>query len=216
MRQIAAVLGRQGRGRQAAALPIDALVIRQPSADDDAGLDGRPYNLRDLDHDAAVVDEKDIPGSHVPRQVFVGQADALGRALIRRALRVDDEALALAELDRALTQTLEANFRALQIGNEPHLTPRRPRRVAHGRRPLRVFGLGAVRIIQTCGVEAEVDEVLHHARGISRRTQGGNDLGPSHRRPVDTHPAARALSMATAGKVLSSRNSRKAPPPVEI
>ena len=54
-----------------------------------------------------------------------------------------------------------------------------------------------------------------HALGVAgRRTQRGDDLGRALER--NRHPAARCSSISTAGNFLPSRNSRKAPPAVEM
>ena len=74
------VLGRQrGRG-QAAAQPVDPLVVRQRAAQHHARDDARPVDGLDDEPDQAVVEQQDRAGRDVARKLLVVEAD-LGRRL---------------------------------------------------------------------------------------------------------------------------------------
>ena len=83
------VLAGQRRRGQAAALAVDALVVRQLAADDDAGVNLLAAHAGDFELQAAVVEEQDVAIDDVLGQVLVIEADAF--LVAERALGVEDE-----------------------------------------------------------------------------------------------------------------------------
>ena len=81
--------GQGARGRQAAALAVDALVVGQHAADANRGDDLLTVHGDDVEDDAAVVEEQDDAGLDVVDQFRVIEADPLGVAEL--AADVEDE-----------------------------------------------------------------------------------------------------------------------------
>src|SRR5690606_40104813 len=71
-----------------------------------------------------------------------------------------------------------------------------------------------MREIHAHDVDACAQHPLEDVRVARCGSQGGDDLGRALGGPEHGH--ARSASAATAGSVLPSRNSRNAPPPVEM
>src|SRR5690606_38676622 len=105
----------------------------------------------------------------------------------------------------------------------------RARAVANILRPEDVLFVTAVGKIQAYHIHAGLQHGIQHLGVIGSRTQGCNNLGSSLHTTSEREAApsgaarlmpdyflARSSSIATAGRVLPSRNSRKAPPAVEI
>ncbi len=110
------VLGGEGRGRQTAALLVDALVVRQLAADGDDGVDLFPAHSLDGEHDETVVEQQTVARVHVARQVFVVQAAA--GLIADFAGGVEREFLSGLQHDLAVLEPADPNFRALQIGHD--------------------------------------------------------------------------------------------------
>ena len=186
---------------------------------------------------AAIVEEQDVAIDDILGQVLVIEADTF--LVAERALGVEDEFFAGHEGDPACLEFADANLRPLQVAQDADRAPELGCRRANplGTRPM-IVGR-AMREIHA----HDVDAGLHHAVQNFRRggggAQRGNDLGmaghvfsipacylvfnvivgqPNHASagPDLLYLAARSSRMAMAGRVLPSRNSRKAPPPVEM
>ena len=75
----------------------------------------------------------------------------------------------------------------------------------------------AVREVEAHHVDAGAHHPLEHLRGARRRPEGGDDLGGAGGMGVHQLPSrARRSRISIAGRILPSRTSRKAPPPVEM
>ncbi len=167
----------------------------------------------------AVVQEQGIAGLHVPRQRFVGDAHDAVRAVRRIEGRVERECLAFDQRRAARGKAFDAHLGPAQVAQDADDTagPRRGRPCALD--APRVLVEAAVRKIDADQVRAGFDQVLERRLGIGRRSERRHDLGASSHvssRQCGGKSAARRSSAATAGRVLPSTNSRKAPPPVEI
>ena len=57
---VRAIFVRQRRRRQAAALAIDSLVVRENTTDDDGRVDPRPFDIIDAEFDLTIVQEQDV------------------------------------------------------------------------------------------------------------------------------------------------------------
>ena len=179
----------------------------------------RAFDGRDLERDEPVVQEQRVARAHVARQRLVGDAHDAVRAVFGVELRVEREALALDQHRAAAREALDAHLRAAQVAEDADHAAGLGRRRARALDPARVVVEAAVREVDADQVHARRDQVCERRRRIGCRTERRDDLGAScHlRSPASRYwPAARRSSAATAGSVLPSTNSRKAPPPVEI
>ena len=165
-------------------------------------------------------EQQRVAGAHVARQRLVGDADDL----VGAAVRVEGRRSSTKRL--ALAQRRRCRWRSARCGSSGRAGRRGCRRRARrARPPARTSSMrracvveAAVREIDAHQVDAGRDQVGHRALVVGRRTERRYDLGaPWHGfRPRRLSPAARCSSIATAGSVLPSTNSRNAPPPVEI
>ncbi|MDT4837335.1 hypothetical protein FQZ97_710650 [compost metagenome] len=223
------VLGRQRRRRQAAALAVDALVVGQVAANAHGGEDLGAQHAVHHQHDQAVVEQQQVAGADVARQVLVVQADAF--LIAELAGGIEDKGVARLERDLAVLELADTDLGALQVGHDGDLAPARLGGLAHQAGAVDMVLRGAVREIQP----HHVDACGNHARQDLQRAgggaDGGNDLGGTGHARVSLvqdggparrqarrmlQPAARCSSTSKAGSFLPSRNSRNAPPPVEM
>src|SRR5690606_8090984 len=138
-----------------------------------------------------------------------------------------------------------ANLGTLQVAHDPDDLLAGIGGLPQSRNACALVLFRAVRAVDACYIEAGAEHLLESLRVVRRGLQGGDDLGTAqHRgrllhnrvREGDSAPtrtrvnvfrahqrlpgyaaaAARSSRMATAGSVLPSTNSRKAPPPVEM
>jgi hypothetical protein len=216
------VLGRQRRRRQAAAHAVDAFVVRQSAADLDARDDRGAADRLDAQANQPVVEQQDDAGSDVVGQLLVIESDAFLVAQVPRG--VERELLAGLEHDLAGSELADADLRALQVGHDRDLATQRSRRIAHHARAPLVVRRGAMRKIQPYDVDAGSEHSRQHVGGAAGRTERGDYFGRALHRGsrlkrivvAAVQRAARCSRIATAGSVLPSRNSRNAPPPVEM
>ncbi len=169
------VLGRQRRRRQPAALAVDALVVGQVAADLDDGLDLLAHHALDLQHDQAVVEQQQVTGADVARQLLVIQADAL--LVAQLAASIQREAVAGVQRDLAALELADADLRALQIGHDADLAAHPTRRLAHQLGACHVVLRGAVREIQPHHVDPRRDHARQDLQRIGRRAERSDDLG---------------------------------------
>src|SRR6202011_620890 len=109
------VLVRQGAGGQPAALAIDALVVAEFAADQDAGADARSLHAEDLQADLSIVEQQDIAGEHVRRKLLVGDSDRLIGAGIDGEAGIQGEVRAVGEFDLSGREAIDANFWAREV-----------------------------------------------------------------------------------------------------
>ena len=174
----------------------------------------------DAQPDQAVVEQQHRAGRDVARQLLVVEADAVFVAKL--AVGVEHEGLAALEGDLAERELADADLGPLQIGHDRDLAADRLRRVADQLGALLVIGRGAVREIQAHDVDAGSEHARQHIEAAACGAERRDDLGRSlHDVPGSTPRVSRfrppaASRISTAGSVLPSRNSRNAPPPVEM
>ena len=214
-----AILVGQRAGRQAAALPVDALVVGQLAADHDARVDARAVDVRDVQHDLAVVEQQRVAGAHVLRQALVGDADGCWRAGAWRPARRRARRRRLRSASPCLRRSARCGSSgpAGRRARATHL-PTCSATVAHHLRR-------AWRAPAASPCEKLTRTTSAPARSMSASTLGLSVAGPSVarilvRRSIETLSVngwrPRSSSTATAGSFLPSRNSRNAPPPVEM
>jgi hypothetical protein len=208
------VLGRERRRREAAALAVDALVVREPPAVARHGVDLVAAHARDVEHEAAVVEQQRIARAHVARELLVVQAHARDVAGLLET-RVEDEGVAGLQHHLAILELAHADLRALEVDHDPDRALDLAAGLAHELGALHVVRGRAVREVQPHDVDAGEEHPLE-GRGVARSgAERGDDLGAAlcfgHQ-----DCAARCSRISIAGSFLPSRNSRKAPPPVEM
>ena len=191
---------------------VDAFVVRQLAADHDARVDARTVHARDVQHQLTVVEQQHIAGTHVLRQTLVGDADGglVAGAGVER--NVECEGVAFVQDDLALREALDADLRALQVAEHRDPFADLLRNRAHHLDALGVRLRVAVREVDAHDVRAGAQHVRQHFGIVGGRAECREDLGASEHRQF----FARSSSTATAGNFLPSRNSRNAPPPVEM
>src|SRR5690606_22880939 len=122
------------------------------------------------------------------------------------------EALPRAQLHPALGEALDAQLGPGQVGEDADLDADRRSRRTHRVRARHLRFRIPVREVEPYHVHAGAQQRLQHARRVGCGTERGDDPRPA---PVVAHRDL-ALSAETAGSSLPSRNSRNAPPPVEM
>ena len=124
------VLGGQRRGRQAAALFVDAFVVGQLTAHHHFGVYRLAQHPLHAQHDQAIVEQQHIARAHIARQLFVIQPHA---ALVTQgaAGRIEGKAGPFLQLHLALGKLAHADFGPLQVGHDGHLAPGAARGFAH-------------------------------------------------------------------------------------
>ena len=174
---VLAILVRQRLRRQAAATPVDALVIGDLAAGRHLALDARTRHRHDPELDLPVAEDQFVAGLHVLREVRVRHADCAVGTVVRVERGIERERFAFGQDGTASGKAFDADLRALQVtehgdvladdrGNAPHAFDT----------TAMVCGL-AMREIHADDVGAEADQFLEDARGVGRRTQCGDDLG---------------------------------------
>ena len=172
--------------------------------------------------------------SNILGQSLIRGTNRLVRTRLAPQCRIDSEYLAVAKLNRPLSEPLNPDLRALQI----HQQADRPVLLLgtfseQGRPPPMIFRR-AVGHVDTSYIDTLLNQGSHDLGIVGRRTQGDDDLGASfyfHEAVTDMKQAltlrachnaqhhqraAQASRIDTAGRSFPSKNSRKAPPPVDI
>ncbi len=215
------VLGGERRRGEAAALAVDALVVRQHAADLDARRDRASGHRLHAQADQPVVEQQDRAG----RDVAAAAPCSRGR---RAARRRASHAASRMNVDPVFSVTLPSSNLPTRIFGPCRSAMMRDcaaepaSRVAHHAGARLVIGGGAVREIQSHDVDAGAE---HARRALPASCWRGRAWRRSWWRAawvllwaatLRDQPLARDSSMATAGSVLPSRNSRNAPPAVEM
>ena len=123
-REVGAVLRRERRRRHARPRQVDSLALAQEPPGHDLRLEGARAHARHAQPQLAVVEKDRIAARYVARQRAIVRREPRRRA--EKSARLDDDATALDELDRAALHPSDADLRALQIEQEPDrlLSPR--------------------------------------------------------------------------------------------
>jgi hypothetical protein len=183
-------------------------------------VDLRAVHALHVHHDAAVVEQQYCTGLDIVHQFRVIEADMVRIAHL--AFDVEKELLARLQQHLAAGELADPDFRPLQIGHHAD-------RATDLRRCLRerldtcpVIVRLAMREVESHHVDTRFDEAGQCgevARGGAERCNDFSEAvhgGGQVRVGLMGQSRARRSSMSTAGSVFPSRNSRKAPPPVEM
>ncbi|MCY1538559.1 hypothetical protein D9M68_741070 [compost metagenome] len=170
------VLGGQRRRGQAAALLVDALVVRQLAAEIHRGVHRWTHHLVDDQHDQAVIEQQRVAGLHVAGELLVVQAHAFEIAQLG-ARGIEHEFFTRHQHHLALGKLAHADLGALQVGHDADLAARTLRRLTHQGGAVDVVLRGAVREVQSHHVDAGADHRLQQGGIAGSGPEGGDDLG---------------------------------------
>ena len=169
------LVGQRLRG-QAAAAPIDALVVRELAAGEHAAFDARAFDPDDPQLDLAVAEDQLVARLHVGRKVRIGHADRAVRAFVGAEAGIERKRLPLREHGGTASEALDADLGALQVAEHRHVLADRSRGLPHGLHSLAVIARLAVREIDSDDVGPAADDVLEDAGRVGGRAQGGDDF----------------------------------------
>ena len=151
------VFGSQrGRG-EAAALLVNAFVVRQLTAQLDGGVYLLTHHRIHGDDDQAVVQQEGITSLHFFGQRLVVQADGVDVAEFS-ACSVQNELVAVFQKHLALGKLTNANLGPLQIGHDGHLAPGALGGFAHQAGPVNVVLGRAVAEVQPHHIDASANQ----------------------------------------------------------
>ena len=157
-------------------LQVHALAIRELAARDHLRVDARARDLGDLELDQAVVEQQDVAGLHVLGQIQVGAADDLVVAGVGVVRRVERECLAVLEVHLLVSEALDADLGAAEIGEDADVAAGAARRFVHQVDAPAVLLVFAVREVDARHVEADADHFGQDFDRIGGRAEGRDDL----------------------------------------
>jgi hypothetical protein len=177
---VVTVLVGQRRHGETAALAVQALAVREAATDDDAGVDLGANHIEDGERHEAVIEQQHVARDHILGQVVV--ADAHAGLVAGRGIRaaIEHEAVARQQVDRAVSELLDTDLRALQVGQDANFAAHCIGGGAHGVGAGAVVIGGTVRQVQANDIHALLQDLLEHARRIGGRAEGGDDLGAAN------------------------------------
>jgi hypothetical protein len=175
------VLFGQGVGGQATAALVQALVVGQRAADQHPGGDAVVVNGLHFHFNAAVVEYQDVARLDVPDQLFVVDTHALvgTRFLVHGG--VQHEGLAGAQGDLVFGKAGNAQFRALEVGQQCNEAALGGGGLAHPSGASDVFFGAAVGEIQSGNVDSGADDGGEGLWRVGGGAEGGDNFGtPEH------------------------------------
>ena len=175
-RRILAVLCRQRRGGNIHPRQVDALVIADRPAGDNATPDIRSVDAQHLEFDGAVVQQDAVARRHVARERLVlRRNDARVAEHIPRGNRDFGTGL---QFDRPAGKLAGADFRATQIREDGRVHFERCRAFAYRRDSRAVRRMRAVRHIDPEHADPGVDQGVNCRRIRARGSDRGDDFRP--------------------------------------
>ncbi len=193
---VLAVLRRQRAERQAAAEPVQSLAVGQHAVGEHFRVDGVVDDTQHFQGDQAIVEQQGVARVHVVHQAEIADADAVRVAW--RGIGAADQVEAGASLERHLAggETLDADLRPLQVGEDADFAALLRRCRTHRRHACRLLLGRAMGKIQAHDVDAGADEIIEHTGDIGGRAEGGQDLGATQ---VFGHGNALVCANASTG-----------------
>ena len=170
------VFGGERGGGQAAALFVDALVVRQLAPLGHGAMHRRTFDGLHLHDDHAVVEHQHVASLYILRQLFVVKSHTLCVAQFGTR-RIQHKGLAGNKHDLVVRKFTDANFGALQVGHDRHLATGALGRIAHELRPIYMVLRLAVAEVQAHHVDASTDHLLEQGRFAGGGPQRGHDFG---------------------------------------
>ena len=176
--QVVGVLLGQCGQRDRSARQVDALVVGDGAAHDDAGAHAGGSHLDSLEANLAVVEQELVAELYVARQTLVG-----GAANFCGTLNVfggNGEIGAGLKVFLTVCEALEANLGALQVGKDSNVLTELCRLFADGVVACLVLGVVTVAHVQTGDVQASLDCLGDLLGRFDCRTDGCNDFCAPH------------------------------------
>ena len=132
-------------------------------------------HARDVEHDQAVVQQQDVAGAQVARQVLVVEAAAF--VVAQFAVGVENERIARDEHRLVVLELADADLRALQVGHQRDFAADLARRLADPLGALAMVVGGAVREVEANHVEAGLHHLQQDFGAAGSGADRGNNLG---------------------------------------
>jgi hypothetical protein len=124
--------------------------------------------------DATVIEDQGRAARHVVNQIGIVQADAL--LVAQFAVGIEDEAIAVVQVDLAVLELADADLRSLQVDQDADGTAARLGQRAHQVGALDVFFRRAVREIQAHDIDARLDHPVQDLGIGTSRTQRSDNF----------------------------------------
>jgi hypothetical protein len=125
--------------------------------------DGKDFRRHDplyVKHDATVIEQQDTASGDVPGQILVVEADTF--VVAQFAAGIEDEALAGFKPNLAVGEFPDADFRALEIGENAHRAPDAGSHLAHQSRPVDVVLRFAMGEVEPHDIDAGANHPFQH------------------------------------------------------
>ena len=127
--------------------------------------------------DAPVIKEQNVARLEVIEQGRIVETDALPIAAVLADAAVQAEAIARVQFGAASGKAADANLGALEVGENPHVTPVAGRLLADARRHRRVLLDAAVTEIEPEYVHAGLNQSGDGLGAVAGGPHGGDNLG---------------------------------------
>ena len=173
---IGLVLLGQGRGGEAAATAVDALVVGQRAADGHLAVQGVGCGLEHAHHHPAVVQQQFVADAAVLDQIRVVDADDVLGTGVQGVAGGEGEAVANLQFDALAREFGDADLRPLQVAEQGNVAPVFGRQLTHQACAGLVLVRGAVGEVETGHVEAGDDQLFEDFGAVAGGAEGGNDF----------------------------------------
>ena len=172
------VLAGQGRRREAAALLVDALVVRQHAAHLDKGVHLFSADRVHSQHNETIIEQEYVTGLDVARQLLVVESHNPHVARLA-ALRIENKGLTALQDDLALGKPADPNFGSLQVGHDGHFASSALSGFAHQAGAVDVILSAAMAEIESHHVDARSNHFFQQLGVAGGGAQGDDDFGGS-------------------------------------
>ena len=168
------VLFGEGRDADGDAREVEALVVGDHAADEDAGADAGTLDRGDVQDDASVVDEDGVAGADVSGQPAVRRGD-LG-TVAGHVLGGDGELVAESQAYGPVGEPAQPDLGALQVGQDADGVSGRARGLTQKSVDLLVLLMGAMAHVEPGDVDARLHQRADALWAGAGGTYGANDL----------------------------------------
>lgn len=162
---------------------VEAFVVGDHAAFDDAGVDAGAVDGGDFEGDLAVVDEDAFAGGDVGGESFVG--GSAGVAVAFEGFDGDGELVAAFKEYGAFAEAAEADLRSLKVGEDADASAGFFGGFAYAPVALLVVGVGAVAEVEASYVHSGLDQCLDLVVRVGGGPQGADDFRSAHTSSLD-------------------------------